>query len=456
MHALRRHPREWPLVTWFLVIGGLTIAVFLVILGVQSPAQRLPSTVQMTAANDLTRSFDIQYPLLHLDGIDVQLKSFVEKQTTAFTEKIKDRQYDPRNKLTVSYTIPHHGEKTLNVVFTTTEETIDAEPITTQSRQVFDIASGKKLAVDDLFREDADPRGVLANIFYDYFRSNETAKLTPQQQLKLLQLNLADIHDFLVYEDSLLLFLNPAELSSKENSQSILIQKSVIPSTLKSAYAEKDTGPKLDTMPEDIAYTISELPKRTSPNAGSGKRLALTFDDGPSVHTGRLMDTLALYRSHATFYVLGHLAQAYVGELQRMVRDGHEIGNHTWLHADLTTINGAEFDHQIGDTQRAIQQATGGYVPRTLRPPYGATNASVTAQLGVYGLQPVLWNVDTNDWQTKDSQIIYDRIMGSAADGRVILLHDIYGTSVDAAIRAIPELIAQGYQLVTVSELYGY
>jgi peptidoglycan/xylan/chitin deacetylase (PgdA/CDA1 family) len=73
-----------------------------------------------------------------------------------------------------------------------------------------------------------------------------------------------------------------------------------------------------------------------------------------------------------------------------------------------------------------------------------------------YGLAEVLWNVDSNDWQIRDSQVIYDRIMGAAADGRVILLHDIYGSSVDGAIRAIPVLLAQGYQLVTVSELYGY
>jgi len=453
MHALRRHPREWSLTTWLLAVGGIGVAVMLV---VQPPTERAPSAAQVTAANDLTQSFDIQYPVLHLEGIDQQLKKFAEQQTTKFTEKIKDRQYDPRNKLTLKYTVPHHGEKVLSVVFTITEEVIDTKPITTYFRQVFDIASGKKLTVDDIFRKDADPGGVLANIFYDYFRSNEAAKLTPLQQLKLLQFTTKDVKDFLVFEDALLLFINPSDLSRKDDPLGVLIQKSVISSIVKSTYIEKDAGPKLDITPEDVAYAITEIPKRSLPNAGSGKRLALTFDDGPSVHTGRLLNTLALYRSHATFYVLGHLAQPYAGELQRMVQGGHEIGNHTWLHTDLTTIGGAEFRHQVGDTQRAIQQATGGYVPRTLRPPYGATNDLVAAQAGAYGLQLALWTVDTDDWQAKDSQLVYDRIMGGAADGKVILLHDIYDTSVDAAVRAIPELIAQGYQLVTVSELYGY
>jgi peptidoglycan/xylan/chitin deacetylase (PgdA/CDA1 family) len=456
MHALRRHPREWLFMTWFLIVGGIGVAVMLVVLGAQSPTERAPSAAQVTAANDLTQSFDIRYPVLRLDSIDAQLKDFAEQQTAKFTEKIKDRQYDPRNKLTVNYAIPHHGEKVLSVVFTTTEETVDTKPVTTLSRQVFDIASGKRLAIEDLFREDADSRGVLANIFYDYFQSNEAAKLTPQQQLKLLQFTTKDVKDFLVFEDALLLFINPSDLSRKVDAQGVLIQKSVISSILKSAYVGKDAGPKLDTAPENVAYAINELPKRSLPNAGSGKRLALTFDDGPSVHTGRLLDTLALYRSHATFYVLGHLAQAYAGDLQRMVGEGHEIGNHTWMHANLTLLDNSAFNQQIGDTQRAIQTVTGGYTPRTLRPPYGATNDAVKAQAQAYGLHEVLWSVDPNDWQIHDSQLMYDRIMGGAADGRVILLHDIYGTSVDAAIRAIPDLIAQGYQLVTVSELYGY
>lgn len=454
MRVLHRHPHKWPFSAWVLIGSGFIIVGILVVFGTaQLPSHPLTN---LKTANDPTQNFDIEYPVLNIENIDSQLKTFADAQTSAFVEKIKDRRYDPRNKLTLNYTIPHHGEKTISIVFTMTEETVDSQPVTTYSRQVFDISSGKELLVTDLFREDADPRGVLANIFYDYFRNNEAASLTVEQQLKLLQFTFNDMTDFLVYEDTLTFFFNAADLANKNDSQVVLIQKAVIPSILKAAYMEKDTGLKPDEAPENVAYTINELPKRSLSNAGSGKRLALTFDDGPSAHTGRLLDTLALYRSQATFYVLGHLAQAYAGDLQRMVRDGHEIGNHTWLHANLTTIGGAEFEHQVGDTQRAIQQATGGYVPRTLRPPYGATSPTVTAQIGAYGLHSVLWSVDPKDWQVKDSQLVYDRIMGGAADGQVILLHDIYGTSVDAAIRAIPELIAQGYQLVTVSELYGY
>jgi peptidoglycan/xylan/chitin deacetylase (PgdA/CDA1 family) len=437
------------------VTGGLAIAITLVVLGVMQPSWRFPSNPQESASNDLTRSFDIQYPVLHLEAIDTQLKEFTDSQTNKFVEKIKDKPYDSRNKLTINYTMPHHGEKIVSVVFTKTEEIVDQQPVTTEYRRVYDVASGKKLAVNDLFRADADARGVLANIFYDYFRQNDKAQLSPDQHLKLFDFSFDHVRDFLVYENSLVIYINPADLASKEKPQSVQIQKNVISSVLKDEYASHDQGKAADTQPE-VTYAINEFPKRSAPNASSGKRLALTFDDGPSEHTGRLLDVLAKYRSRATFYVLGHLAQAYAGELQRMVRDGHEIGNHTWLHANLTHLDSAAFNQQIGDTQRAIQSATGGYTPRTYRPPYGATNDAVRSQASAYGLHEVLWNVDPNDWQIHDSQLMYDRIMGGAADGRVILLHDIYGSSADAAIRAIPELLAQGYQLVTVSELYGY
>lgn len=453
MHTLRRHPRQWSVVAWLFVTGVTTIVGLFTYLVLQGPINKSASS-QILIGNDISREFDIQYPVLHVPEVDTFVKTFASQQTESFLAKIKDRSYDSGNKLIIHYSIPHHGEKLLSIVFSVTEEIVGSPPTTVQYRQVFDVASGKKLTLSDLFRDDIDPRSVLADIFYDYF--SQQPGILPREQLGLLDFTFAAVEDLIVYEDSLLLFFNPHSLGAKQDSQSVLLQKPVVASLLKNAYSGKDTGRKLDTPPENVAYAINDLPQRHIPNANGGKRIALTFDDGPSPHTKRLLDILGRYRSRGTFYVLGHLAQPYAGDLQRMVQGGHEIGNHTWMHANLTQITSAEFDWQVAGTQHAIQQATGGYTPRTIRPPYGATNGSVTGRAAQLGLKEVLWNVDTNDWQARDGQLIYDRIMGGAADGRVILLHDIYGSSVDGAIRAVPELLAQGYQLVTVSELYGY
>lgn len=453
LHTLRRHPREWSPTAWFIVVGGLLLGGVLVALGVQPPGVLSPSNAQLVAEPDISQNLDVNYPILHIENIDAQLKAFAEKQTDKFTRTIKDKRSDPRNKLTLSYTIPHFGEETISVVFTATKEMIDKKPVMTHYRLVFDVASGKKLAFGDLFNDTNGVRQVLADILYDYFSVNQEMHLSSAQQIDLLNFELSDVRDFLVYEDSIVLYCNPANLAKKAASKSVQIQKTVIHPLLKDSYSQNDVGRKLDALPEGVDFAIAALPARHTPNANSGKKIALTFDDGPSEYTPQLLDALARYRSKATFYVLGHLAQPYAGHLQRMVKEGHEIGNHTWLHPNLTLLNGEQIDQQVGDTQRAIQQATGGYTPRTLRPPYGAVDAEVVEKARANELEIVMWNVDPNDWQVKDSQTIHDHIMSAVASGQVILLHDIYGSSVDAAIRIIPELLKQGYQLVTVSDL---
>jgi peptidoglycan/xylan/chitin deacetylase (PgdA/CDA1 family) len=438
-----------------LLVSGLMVVGICAHLTVRGSDKRpVPTSGQVVRHDDLTSSFDINYPVLHLEKIDRALHAFAEKQTDQFVAKIKDSQFDPGNKLTLRFEVPHYGEQTFSVIFNKTENIVGKPAVSSRHMLTFDVKYGKQLAVGDLFREDGNAQGVLASIFYDYFRQSEKAALTPQEQLRLLDFTMGDVRDFLVFEDTLVMYINPKGLANKKKAQAVSMDKSVVASVLKDVYRGTDTGRKLD-IPVESAYAITKLPPRAAPNTG-GKRIALTFDDGPSAHTPRLLDVLAKYRSRATFYVLGHSVHGHAGSIQRIVNDGSEIGNHTWNHPNLTLLSGGQLDQQIGDTQRAIQQVTGGYTPRTIRPPYGETNGVVNAHMTSYGLAEVLWNVDSNDWQIRDSQVIYDRIMGAAADGRVILLHDIYGSSVDGAIRAIPVLLAQGYQLVTVSELYGY
>jgi peptidoglycan/xylan/chitin deacetylase (PgdA/CDA1 family) len=452
---MHHQPHKWSLATLMLLASGLMVVGICVYLVVRDSAERPVTSGQIVRHNDLMSSSDINYPVLHREKIDTALRAFAKKQTDQFVTKIKDRQYDPLNKLTLKFEVSHHGDQTLSVIFSKTEKIVDKSETSSRYMLTFDVKSEARLAVRDLFREDIEAQKVLANIFYDYFRQSEKAKLTPQQQLRLLDFTLDDVRDFLLFEDTIVLHVNPKDLTNKKKAQAVSINKNVVASVLKDAYRTTDAGRKPET-PTKPTYAITSLPSRATPNAGSGGRIALTFDDGPSPHTARLLDILAKYRSRATFYVLGHSVHGHAGIIQRIVNDGSEVGNHTWNHPNLTLLSPGEIDQQIGDTQRAIQQVTDGYTPRTVRPPYGATNDAVSAQVGTYGLAEVLWSVDPNDWQTRDSQLIYDRIMGGAADGRVILLHDIYGSSVDGAIRAIPDLLAQGYQLVTVSELYGY
>ena len=181
--------------------------------------------------------------------------------------------------------------------------------------------------------------------------------------------------------------------------------------------------------------------------------MALTFDDGPFAPVGnQIMDCLAQYGGKATFYVVGNRCGAYREEMQRMVAEGHEIGNHTYSHKYLQKLGAAEIQSQIQKGSEAIQ-ATAGVAPATVRLPGGNKNATVLANVNA---PMIMWSIDTLDWKTKNTANTVSAVLGAIRDGDIVLMHELYGATGNAAVQIIPALVEQGYQLVTVSELAQY
>ena len=180
--------------------------------------------------------------------------------------------------------------------------------------------------------------------------------------------------------------------------------------------------------------------------------VALTFDDGPSKHTAHLLDIFATYGGKGTFFVVGNLIDNRVDTVKRMADEGHEVAGHSWSHRQLTKLTPSELTDQIMTTRAKIYEVTG--VDSTvIRPPYGAFNSDVKEVCANLGIVMVNWSLDTLDWKNKNADKVYNAIMEDVKDGAIILCHDLHGTTVEAMERVIPDLIEQGYQLVTVSEL---
>lgn len=181
-------------------------------------------------------------------------------------------------------------------------------------------------------------------------------------------------------------------------------------------------------------------------------RIALTFDDGPGEYTDELLDCLEQNNAHATFFMLGQNVVNWESTVQRMVSLGCEIGNHTWDHPEQTLTNMAIDDvvTEFQKTDDALQQACG-QTASVARAPYGAANQDIydAVQKPFF-----MWSLDTEDWKLMNADADYDVVMnGDLTDGTIILMHDIHEPSVQAALRLIPDLVAQGYKLMTVSEL---
>lgn len=197
---------------------------------------------------------------------------------------------------------------------------------------------------------------------------------------------------------------------------------------------------------DENGVLISKKESAIDPNK---PMVALTFDDGPGPRTGELVEALAKYNAHATFFMLGKKVPSYPNVIQKMREVGCELGNHSYDHADLSKLDASGIQNEIGGTNGNLQNIVG-QGATLMRPPYGAISSTMK---GTVGMPMILWNIDTLDWKTRNAQATIDSVMGSVKDGDIILMHDIHTESVDAALALIPKLIDEGYQLVTVSEM---
>ena len=182
--------------------------------------------------------------------------------------------------------------------------------------------------------------------------------------------------------------------------------------------------------------------------------LAMTFDDGPHpVQTPLLLDLLRERNIRATFFVVGLNADWHPHVLQRMINEGHEIGNHTMTHPDLQTLPRAEVIAEVADCHAAIVDAAT-VPPVLIRPPYGSVNKQLRSLFqSEFGYPTILWDVDPRDWELPGPDVVADRIVNGAFHGAIILAHDIHAETVEAMPDTFDRLLAQGYVFVTVSEL---
>ena len=183
-----------------------------------------------------------------------------------------------------------------------------------------------------------------------------------------------------------------------------------------------------------------------------GPFAALTFDDGPSGDTTPvLLDGLSRRGIHATFFIIGENITGNEDLLLRMDREGHQIGLHTFHHRSLAQVSGADFYAEVDELRNTLSGllGRGNFM---LRPPYGMITPSNRARAGA---PIILWSVDPEDWRDRDSDRQTAAILDNVTDGSIILLHDIYAASVETALRVADELMAKGYKLVTVEELFA-
>ncbi len=226
--------------------------------------------------------------------------------------------------------------------------------------------------------------------------------------------------------------------SSSNESVATVSQDGVV-----TGVANGDAVITLESESGEIAAHCSVTVKRT-------KYLAITFDDGPGPYTDKLVDGLVKYNSRATFFILGYNLENYPEQLKKEYQAHMEIGSHTYNHKNLKDAKKKKIKQEITSNAALIYSTIGSY-PTLLRPPYGVIKEALCSQSST---PIILWSVDTEDWEYQDTNYLYRYLKRHAAEGEIILMHDIHEKSVDGFLKALPDLIGEGYEFVTVSELY--
>lgn len=209
------------------------------------------------------------------------------------------------------------------------------------------------------------------------------------------------------------------------------------------------TGVKYGTVTITAKGKYSGLTAKCKVKVCNAKQIAITFDDGPSGYTDKLLDYLKKNDIKVTFFLVGNRLSSYPETLKRQVNEGHEIGYHSYAHVEQTTLSTDKIISDFEKSEAILKKITGAEFT-VWRSPGGGYNDRV---LKAIDLPHIMWSVDSYDWQVRNTYKVYRNIMNQAHDGGIVLIHDLYSFSVNGAIQAMDELAAGDYEFVTVSEI---
>ena len=284
---------------------------------------------------------------------------------------------------------------------------------------------------------------------YFYLDLQEQRRLFAGQADQIVSLQQA------VSEQSEQLASQQAELAEQQST--IAEQESKIAEQESTIEKQKDTIKNQESIIDSLRPTEVVKGVATYPDidvtALKGKKLvALTFDDGPSPYTAKLLDKLKSADAKATFFIMGSRASTYSAVVKRMEAEGHTVGNHSQNHKNLTTLSAAGVAAEMGNAAEHIKNVIGHY-PVVMRCPGGNYNPNVKTYAKNVNIPIIQWDVDTLDWKYRNKTSVFNRAKSGVKDGSIVLMHDLYSTTVDAAIELIDYLQDQGYTLVTVPQL---
>lgn len=409
-------------------------------------------------------NLNVSYPILNDEIFDHEVRRSANILKDDFLKKINSlpTKDSVANECDIDYQIHYYNDNFLSVSLNS-RTMVAGKEVKKDKTLLYDRQNKKILKISDLFKKDTNYLAIISGQSKVSLERSLGSAYDADRASKGTYPKKNNFSDFIINKRRQLeIVYQEGQATSKKtgvvyakiktNTFADLL-KDEFASNLLFTYSNKSAFllPKDQLSIDPIAKLPLPQSKSEEIDCSSQKCIALTFDDGPAAPTARLLDILSANNARATFFVLGVQAGGYPGEMKRIVNDGHSIGNHTYMHSDLLSVSLEEAKNEIAQARNIISSMTG-VTPTFARAPYGLIDDARARDLG---LPFIGWTVDPLDWQNKNSGSIYEHVMSHASPGAVVLSHDIYGSTVDAYARIIPELSAAGYVFVTIPQLLG-
>lgn len=372
----------------------------------------------------------INYPITSIKKLNKEIKKFVNSNYNNFLKNYDKIIYlNKKHELNIDYIYNNVGDKYISVTLikhiSSSNNDFNLNEVFTY---VYDIEKNKKITFNELIKTDNNIKDLVNNSLLNRYGNIINME-------KLLKIDYKNINFHINNNNVLILFERDTLCDNYDE---------VLEVNIPISHFEKLKNIKINE--ENLIASTNQTVNYIDT---SKPVVALTFDDGPSIYTEEILNTLKKYNSNATFFVLGNKIDNYSNIIIKMYENGNEIGNHSYNHRWLTKLSTDEQKEQINKTQEIIKKYTG-YTPIYMRPTYGSINKKLRENIN---LEVVLWSVDTKDWKYKNIDTIVNNALTNVKDGSIILMHDTHERTSEAVKKLVPKLIEKGYQLVTISEL---
>jgi peptidoglycan-N-acetylglucosamine deacetylase len=435
---------RWPGWVVLCVIGfSLVYGMAQLVVGIgfdQDSGQASLSSIDFETVTEKTDTYtlSIKSPVIGDSTIHKPIQGWIKQEKDAFLAAVKENKEELgegyRAHLIIQADVKKATDDTYSVIFNSYQMVNHIRGQQQIKTYTIDASEKRILQLSDIMQTS----GKSIRIIQNQIQKNESIHLVDEKMDKVLSDPAS--WNWSITPTALTLYFNQTEIAA-DGAGPIQVEVPI-----------KDIRPYLNEKTADALGTSEETPVNASIEP-EGKYVALTFDDGPNVEvTPRILKILKAHDVPATFFMLGSQAEKYPSLAKRVAEAGHEIGNHTDHHQDLTKIGRNQAAQEIQISSRKIEEATG-QIPSSLRPPYGAINHEVVEVAGNYGSPIVLWSVDSLDWKNKNADAINRVVQKEITPGSIILLHDVHPTTADALPTLLTTLEKQGYQFVTVSQL---